>query len=59
MADLREEMFEVRATKENWYEDQVTVYPDLGWALDAAKDLRADGFETEIYQLTVFEELLG
>jgi len=58
MADLREEMFEVRATKENWYEDQVTVYPDLDWALDAAEDLRADGFETEIWKLTVFEELL-
>ena len=59
MSDFREEMFEVRAWNENYYEDQVTVYGNLDWAVDAAAELRKDGFETEIYKLTVFEEALG
>jgi hypothetical protein len=59
MSDFREEMFEVRAWNENYYEDQVTVYSNLDWAVDAAAELRKDGFETEIYKLTVFEEALG
>jgi hypothetical protein len=58
MSDFREEMFEVRAWNENYFEDQVTVYSNLDGAVDAAAELRADGFETEVYKLTIFEELL-
>lgn len=59
MADFREEMYEVRATNENYYEDQQGTYLSLEWAEEAAADLRKEGFETEIYKLTVFEEFIG
>jgi len=58
MADFREELFEVRATNENYYEDQTMTYIDLDWAQGAAANFRDDGFETEIYKITIFEELL-
>jgi hypothetical protein len=62
MADFRETQFEVlaQAPLPNWHDQQEVryVYGDLEDAAESADNLREEGYDVEIWKLTIFEELL-
>jgi hypothetical protein len=59
MADFREEQFEILAAKPDGYDEIRYVYGDIEDALETADNLRAEGFDVEMWKLTIFEEYLG
>jgi hypothetical protein len=58
MSEFREEMYEVIVWGDNHHEHRHDTYASLTRARDAVRELRELGFETEIYKLTVYEELI-
>jgi hypothetical protein len=58
MSELREIAYEVLFWGDDYQEGCYASYASLQRARDAASQLREQGFETEIYKLTIYEELI-